>query len=83
MSPQWDAGDFVRAFDAPSIPIGEIVKARLQAEGIPVMTKGEAEGPYRVGPMQLWVPARFLEQARMLIEDGGSGRLEVDDSPTE
>ena len=39
---------------------------------LPVMAKGEAEGPYRVGPMELWVPRAFEVQARMLLEDAAS-----------
>lgn len=69
---------------APTIPEGLLAKGLLEAEGIPVTTKGESEGPYRMGPMYLWVPAELEPQARMILEealaegasdeDAGNGR---------
>ena len=60
--------NLVRVWSAPSIPEGEIAKARLEAEGIPVLVKGEAEGPYRVGPVYLYVPTDLEVQARMVLD---------------
>jgi hypothetical protein len=51
-----------------SVPEGEIAKARLEAEGIPVLAKGEGEGPYRVGPVHLFVPVGFEVAARLVLE---------------
>jgi phage major head subunit gpT-like protein len=45
------------------------VKGLLEAEGIPVAMKGESEGPYRMGPVYLWVPEALEAQARLIIED--------------
>jgi hypothetical protein len=59
--------DLVRVLTTPSIPEGEIAKARLEAEGIPVLLKGEAEGPYRMGPIHLLVPAGLEVQARLVL----------------
>ncbi len=58
----------MRVFTAASAMEGYLAKGRLEAEGIPVLAKGEAEGPYRVGPLHLWVPAAFEVQARLVLE---------------
>lgn len=59
--------DLVRVLTTPSIPEGEIAKGRLEAEGIPVLLKGEADGPYRMGPIHLFVPAELEVQARLVL----------------
>lgn len=59
--------DLVRVLTTPSIPEGEIAKARLQDEGIPVLVKGEGTGPYRMGPVHLFVPAAFEVQAALVL----------------
>jgi len=51
---------------------GEIVKGRLEAEGIPVDLKGVGEGPYPAGPAELFVPSRFEAQARRILEGNES-----------
>lgn len=60
--------DFVQVWSTTSIPEGEIARARLEAEGIPVLVKGEGEGPYRMGPVYLWVPAEVEVQARLILD---------------
>lgn len=47
---------------------GYIVKGRLEAEGIPVLLKGDAEGPYRMGPVHLYVARADEPQARELLD---------------
>ena len=69
----------VLVFTTPSIPEGLLAKGLLESEGIPVWVKGEAEGPYRIGPVLLWVPEEFEIQARMLLEDAGSGVLAAEE----
>lgn len=59
--------DLVRVLSTASVPEGEIVKARLEDEGIPVLIKGEGAGPYRMGPVHLFVPAEFEVQARLVL----------------
>jgi Putative prokaryotic signal transducing protein len=71
--------DFVPVFSTPSWVEGEIVKGRLEAEGIPVDLKGPAEGPYPVGPAELFVPSRFVAQARRILQQIESGSDEVPD----
>jgi Putative prokaryotic signal transducing protein len=59
--------DLVRVLSTASLPEGEIVKARLEDEGIPVLVKGEGGGPYRMGPVHLFVPVAFEVQARLIL----------------
>jgi len=60
---------FVLVWSTPSVPEGEVAKARLEAEGIPVLLKGEGEGPYRMGPVYLYVPAELEVQARLALAE--------------
>ena len=60
--------DFVSVFWTQSWVEGEIVKGRLEADGIPVDLKGVGEGPYPTGPAELFVPSRFEAQARRILE---------------
>src|SRR5438132_524754 len=71
------SGEFVRVYSTSSITDGHLARGRLEAEDIPVMVKGEGEGPYRMGPVHLFVPAELEVQARMVIAEIRSGRLEV------
>jgi hypothetical protein len=78
--------DLVRVYVAASAVEGQIVKGRLEVEGIPVLLKSEGEGPYRTGPAELFVPASFEPQARLVLEsvedDGGTSDGETpDDEP--
>jgi hypothetical protein len=66
----------VMVFGTGSIPEGLLVKGLLESEGIPVQMKGEAEGPYRMGPVSLWVPEAFEVQARMILEEVTSASVE-------
>lgn len=61
-------GDLVRVYSTGSVVEGQLAKGRLEAEGIPVLLKGESEGPYRMGPVHLWVPSELEIQARMILE---------------
>ncbi len=70
----------VVAFSTTSIPEGLLVKALLEAEGITVAVKGESEGPYRVGPVYLWVPEALEVRARLIIEEAKSSSVS-DENP--
>ena len=59
----------VLVFTAPTAPEGYAVKGLLESEGISVLVKGEAEGPYRFGPLDLWVREQEAEHARRLIDE--------------
>jgi hypothetical protein len=67
--------ELVRVLATSSIMEGEIAKARLEGEGIPVLLKGGGLDPYTTGVAYVFVPAGFEAQARLLLEDV------VDDQP--
>ena len=46
---------------------------QVEAEGILVVTKGESEGPYRIGPVYLWVPEQYEVQARVILAEVTAG----------
>jgi hypothetical protein len=69
--------DFVSVFWTQSWVEGELVKGRLEAEGIPVDLKGGGEGPYPTGPTELFVPSSFETQARGILEQIESGSHDV------
>ena len=71
------SGSLVLVYTTPSITDGYLARGRLEAEGIPVMLKGEGEGPYRMGPLHLYVPEELEVQAVMILDEMRSGRLEV------
>ena len=73
------SGQLVLVDSTRSITDGYLVRGRLEADGIPVVIKGEAEGPYRMGPVHIYVPVEFEVQALMAIEEIRSGRLRVAD----
>ena len=63
----------VLVFAAPTIPEALLAKGLLEANDIPVLTKGEIDGPYRIGPVFLWVPESFEVQARLLLSEVEAG----------
>jgi hypothetical protein len=63
-----DPAELVRLYSTASIMDGYIVKGRLEAEGIPVLLKGDAEGPYRMGPVHLFVARADETRARELLD---------------
>ena len=75
--------DFVPAFHAPSLPLGEIAKSKLESEGIQVMIKGGSAYAYPTGPFELWVPRDQLERAKRILRDAGEGELALSDEPDE
>jgi hypothetical protein len=66
----------VRVHVGSSIMEGEIVKARLEAEGLPALLRGEGTGPYRMGPVEVWVPADMELHARIVLNDERSASAE-------
>jgi hypothetical protein len=63
-----DPAELIRLYSTASIMDGYIVKGRLEAEGIPVLLKGDAEGPYRMGPVHLYVARGDERRARELLD---------------
>ena len=66
----WAGGD---AFE------GELLRGRLEVEGIDALLKGEGEGPYRAGPVYLFVPAEDEARARAVLDAVASGAYAVTD----
>jgi hypothetical protein len=58
----------VEVLSTPSALEGEIVRSRLQDEGIPVLLKGGGNDPYRMGPAHVFVPAEYEVHARMVLD---------------
>jgi hypothetical protein len=71
------SGSLLLVYSTPSLTDGYLARGRLEAEDIPVMLKGEGEGPYRMGPVHLYVPEEVEVQATMILDEMRSGRLEV------
>jgi Putative prokaryotic signal transducing protein len=69
---RWENGrmarDLIEVLSTSSILEGEIVKARLEDEGIPVLLKGGGADPYGVGSAHVFVPADYEVQARLVLE---------------
>jgi Putative prokaryotic signal transducing protein len=68
---------FVRVFDAPSLPLAEVAKSKLESEGIQVMVKGATAYAYPAGPLQLWVPREQRSRARAILDEVAGGGLEL------
>jgi putative signal transducing protein len=86
--PPWDdacmGDELVQVLSTPSATEGQLAKGRLEAEGIPVLLKGEGEGPYRMGPATLFVASRFEARARLILEDvAANGRADDDATSNE
>ena len=71
------SGEFVRVYSTTSITDGYLARGRLEADGIPVVLKGEGEGPYRMGPVHLWVPSELEVQARLILQEISDGAVRV------
>jgi hypothetical protein len=61
--------DLVMVLSTSSIFEGEIAKARLEGEGIPVLLKGGGLDPYASGVSYVFVPTEYEAQARLVLED--------------
>jgi len=77
----------VEVFATSSIPEAEVVRSRLEDEGIPVMASG-TDSPYRLGPVHLFVPADLQVQAELVLAEAAGGGWDGanddrDDGPTE
>lgn len=61
------------------------MRGLLEAEGLDVLAKGEGSGPYRMGPVILFVPDDVSGRAIELIEatEDGSLALTPDEVPSE
>jgi hypothetical protein len=60
---------FVLVYTAATIPEAMAARGLLESQGLLVETKGEMDGPYRFGPIYLFVPDEFKDKARQLLEE--------------
>jgi hypothetical protein len=74
--------DLVLVLTASSVPEGEIARSLLEDEGIPVLLKG-AEGPYPVGPVELFVAAELEGRARVVLDRVQQGEAVAEDQGDE
>jgi hypothetical protein len=65
----------VRVFESLDPVRGLLVRGLLEAEGMDVLAKGEGLGPYRTGPVILFVPEDASDRARELIAAAEDGSL--------
>jgi len=69
----------VRVFASPDTVAGEMMRSRLAVEGITALLKGDGEGPYRAGPVYVWVPVEDEVAARAIVDAVTSGAFALDD----
>lgn len=65
----------IRVFESLDPIRGMLVRGLLEAEGLEVLAKGEGLGPYRTGPIILFVTEDASERARELIAAAEDGLL--------
>jgi hypothetical protein len=71
------SGKLIRLFAGTTAIEGELTKAHLEAEGIPVMLTGEGTGTYRIGPAYVWVPEEREADARALLDAISNGDFDT------
>jgi hypothetical protein len=71
--------ELVRVYESADPVHGMLVQGLLESDGIEVFAKGEGTGPYRTGPVLLFVSEAASERAFELIRaaEDGSLRLET------
>ena len=74
----------VRVYETIDPVRGMLVRGLLESDGIDVLSKGEWSGPYRMGPVILFVPNGDEDRARELIAASEDGALSLgsDEQPT-
>jgi hypothetical protein len=68
----------VRVFETIDPVRGLLVRGLLEAEGLDVLAKGEGSGPYRMGPVILFVPEDASDRAAELIAAAEEGSLALE-----
>jgi hypothetical protein len=71
--------DLVRVWAGGDAVEGELLRARLDAEEIVAILKGEGEGPYRAGPVYLFVATDDETRARAVLDAVASGAYALDE----
>jgi hypothetical protein len=81
--------DFLTVFRTMDLTLGQILRARLQGDGIPARLADEHTNQTQqlwapaLGGVRVQVPAKHFEEAKRIIADFESGRLALadDDEP--
>jgi putative signal transducing protein len=68
----------VRVYETADPIRGVLIQGLLGSDGIDVLAKGEGSGPYRMGPVILFVPEDDADRARELIAASEAGTLTID-----
>jgi Putative prokaryotic signal transducing protein len=73
----------VRVYETLDPLRGALVRGLLESDGIRVLAKGEGTGPYRMGPVILFVDEEDAARARELVaaSEAGSLALEAGEGP--
>jgi hypothetical protein len=69
--------DLVRVWAGADHMEAELLRGRLEAEGISVLLKGEGGGVYRTGPVYAFVPVEQEAAARAVIDALASGAYAI------
>ena len=70
--------ELVRVYETLDPVRGLLVRGLLESEGIDVLAKGEGAGPYRMGPVILFVPNAACDRAEELISASEEGSLALE-----
>jgi hypothetical protein len=70
-----DGVRLVRVFETLDPLRGALTRGLLESDGIEVLAKGEGVGPYRTGPVILFVAEDVATRARELIAASEDGTL--------
>ena len=70
--------ELVRVYETTDPVRGLLVRGLLEADGIEVLEKGEGSGPYRVGPVILFVREESVGRAEELIRASEAGALALE-----
>ncbi len=73
----------VRVYATPNVVEAQLMRGRLEADGIQVLLKGADDLPYPVGPSYIWVTAGDEQRARAIVEAVTSGAFEDDTAEVE
>jgi hypothetical protein len=67
--------NLVRVYETVDPLRGHLVRGLLESDGIHVLAKGEGTGPYRMGPVILFVWEDEADRARELVAASEAGAL--------
>lgn len=69
----------VRVYESIDPIRGELARGLLESDGIHVLAKGEGTGPYRMGPVILFVDEEDADRAEELLAASERGSLALDE----